>query len=583
MRILSFVFLLFSLQVHANIDSLKTEFINAQEDSLKLDLLNSLIQEQLWNHTDSAYVYAEKYLEIAKKIEDPQLIGRGENFKGLCHHVKGEYDKAIQYYFRAVPLFEKAGDTLFAGILNNNIGVCYQSRQDYERAKEYYRSALENFIVVGDEEWKNNMYTNLATLHNALNEYDEAIDYNLKVLDYAELKKDDHLKGTILSNLCGVYFNTGKFQKSIDYGLQSIEFIDTLKDVTVWMVSKTNTGMAYIRTGKYSEAIDHLTESLELSQRYNALEREQKGYEGLSEAYAAMNRHRIALEYYKKSEVIKDSLFNEARDRAIAEANTKYETEKKQQQIENLELTNSLQELKLDQSRKRNAAMIIGLLLLVAIAGLLFNAYRMKKKSLEEKELLLREIHHRVKNNLQIVSSLLNIQQREISDEKASQAIQESKNRVESMGLIHQSLYRNRDLGNIGVREYVEELVDGIMHSYPLKRDQIKYNLRVEDLQLDMDTLIPLGLIINELINNSLKHAFPDRDEGAITLELKKQDDNVHLMIEDDGKGFNDVSDLEQNSSFGFKMIKAFVKKLNAKMESFGDQGSRFLIRFKMV
>ena len=208
----------------------------------------------------------------------------------------------------------------------------------------------------------------------------------------------------------------------------------------------------------------------------------------------------------------------------------------------------------------------------------------MQKKKLEENveeiNLLLREVHHRVKNNLQVVTSLLNIQQRTISDKKAQEAIQESKNRIESMGLIHQSFYQNKNLGEINTREYIQNLVRRLFESYSTSEQRVDWEANVQDIYLDMDTLVPLGLIINEMVSNSLKHAFGENQSGKLSISLERHDDQIKLEISDNGTGLNGILALEKSGSFGFNMIKAFVKKINGRLKLLDGEGTTFQIEF---
>ncbi|MDG1260406.1 MAG: sensor histidine kinase [Flavobacteriales bacterium] len=208
------------------------------------------------------------------------------------------------------------------------------------------------------------------------------------------------------------------------------------------------------------------------------------------------------------------------------------------------------------------------------------NTHKLEEKNaqiqlaLEEKQLMLREIHHRVKNNLQVVSSLLGIQSRHIDDKVAHEAITASRSRVLSMSLIHQNLYTQDSLTNIHIRNYVSDLCSSIMSTYS-RSSQITLHTEVDETQIDVDTLIPLGLITNELINNALKHAFEEEQTGNLWVKLVETQGGLVLEIKDDGVGFN-VEDHQGKGSFGMKMLDAFAKKLRAKWTIKGDNGTTF-------
>lgn len=205
------------------------------------------------------------------------------------------------------------------------------------------------------------------------------------------------------------------------------------------------------------------------------------------------------------------------------------------------------------------------------------NAENEVKRSLDEKELLLREIHHRVKNNMQIISSLLNLQRSYVKDAKADNILQESQGRVKSMALVHEKLYQTDDLARINVAEYIRSLSMNLFHSYTVKQG-INLTLDVGEVYFNIDTAVPLGLIINELVSNSLKYAFSDKDEGEIHISLKKTDDSgiYHLKVRDNGNGFPSNLDINNTNSLGLKLVNTLVNQLDGEMEMVQDNGTCF-------
>ena len=203
------------------------------------------------------------------------------------------------------------------------------------------------------------------------------------------------------------------------------------------------------------------------------------------------------------------------------------------------------------------------------------------RASLQEKEVLLKEIHHRVKNNLQIISSLLNLQSKYINDPSALQMFIDSQNRVKSMALIHEILFRSRDITKIDVAEYIKTISVQIFRSYGAYSKNISLNVQVKDIILDVDTAIPCGLIVTELISNSLKHAFREGMEGSININLFTNDSGIlTLMVKDNGIGLRDYSDLQNVDSLGLKLVWTLVNQLSGKVEVDCTLGTTFMITF---
>ena len=212
------------------------------------------------------------------------------------------------------------------------------------------------------------------------------------------------------------------------------------------------------------------------------------------------------------------------------------------------------------------------------------------KKSLEEKEILLKEIHHRVKNNLQIISSLLNLQSRYINDEEMLDIYKESQNRVKSMAIIHEKLYQSEDLARIDFGDYVKSLVLDLFNSYGI--NNISYDINIHDVLLDINTAIPCGLIVNELVTNSIKHGFlsnmspvnsPSSRRDKIAVYMTKEEDVYNLSVYDNGVGFPDDLDFHHTDSLGMQLVISLTSQLRGTLELERTEGTLFRIIFKEV
>jgi PAS domain S-box-containing protein len=205
------------------------------------------------------------------------------------------------------------------------------------------------------------------------------------------------------------------------------------------------------------------------------------------------------------------------------------------------------------------------------------------QKSLEEKEMLLKEIHHRVKNNLMIISSLLNLQSRYIKDKTSKNIFKESQNRAMSMALIHERLYQSTDLKSIDFGDYIKTLSTDLYRTYVPDTTLIKLNLNLENEMVDIDTTVPLGLIINELITNSLKHAFTDGHKGEINIEFYKQNNEFILIVNDNGIGFPEDIDFRNSDSLGLRLVNTLVVQIDGEITLDNSKGTQFKIIFKEI
>jgi two-component sensor histidine kinase len=205
---------------------------------------------------------------------------------------------------------------------------------------------------------------------------------------------------------------------------------------------------------------------------------------------------------------------------------------------------------------------------------------KLLEQSLKEKEMLLKEIHHRVKNNLMIISSLLNLQSRYLKDEESREIFKESQNRAKSMALIHQRLYESTDLKNIGFKEYITTLANELYRNYVKDPSRVSLELEIEDVNIDINNAIPLGLILNELITNAMKYAFPDDEKGIINVSFCKKGDKYILKVADNGKGFPKDLDYKKSDSLGLQLVTNLSYQINGEIELDRTEGTAFILTF---
>jgi PAS domain S-box-containing protein len=202
------------------------------------------------------------------------------------------------------------------------------------------------------------------------------------------------------------------------------------------------------------------------------------------------------------------------------------------------------------------------------------------RSSLEEKEVLLKEIHHRVKNNLQIVSSMLNLQMAQIKDANALELFQESQDRVRSIALFHEKLYQSKDLARVDIAEYLKGLTSGLFATYGVNPDALALSVEAENIPLSVDAAISCGLIVNELVSNSLKHAFPHGRKGVVVVRLQETAGNVTLEVSDDGVGVPRHIDFRNPATLGLKLVTILTEQLRGTVELDRSAGTRFIVRF---
>ena len=206
------------------------------------------------------------------------------------------------------------------------------------------------------------------------------------------------------------------------------------------------------------------------------------------------------------------------------------------------------------------------------------------RAQLQEKDVLLKEVHHRVKNNMQVVSSLLNLQSRRVKDPAVSEMFKESQGRIRSMALVHERLYQSTDLSRIEFSEYLRNLATHLFHSYQVDASRVQLKIEAEEVHLNINTAIPCGLIVNELVSNALKHGFPEGRRGQLGIDLRRvAGDGYVLRVMDDGVGFPEALDFRKTETLGLQIVNTLVSQIDASIDLAREQGTEFTIHFQEV
>lgn len=587
---LLFLFAHFDVPIFAQnkVDSLKQVLAKTKVDSTRLNILSDIIKQSLYSDPTEARKFAQQYLSIAQKNKIMKEIARGTNLIGMTYHVSGDINKALDYYIEALKKYESIKDSLYMGISMNNIGACYQFRKKPKETIEYYENALSIFKKINNQQWLANVSYNLASQYADQKNFAKSLSTSQLALKSFQELKDKNSEGLAFTQIGRIYLDTEKYKQAIPYFLKSNQLIKEEDDPIAIGINYENLGSAYTQIGKYSEGESNLLRAIDIFRKHQSLEHLTKSLAAIKTLYAKWGKFQEAFLYGEEFQKANDSLFNATKDERMLETIKKYDLDKKEQQISLLNSQNELKDLKIKKSEVEAVFYGLGILGLIILVGVGFYLYQIKKKTseelsqkntiiteaLHEKEVLMQEIHHRVKNNLQVVSSLLSIQSRHLTDNQAIEAIKEGQNRVKTMGFIHQSLYQENDFRGVNMKNYISKLIKNLFNSYNTQPEKIQLKTEIKELNLDIDTVVPLGLIINELVTNALKYAFPEDKKGIIWVKTNLENERFILQVYDDGVGLPEDFSIEKSNSMGYQLIQNFVNKLSAQLSVLNKNGT---------
>lgn len=490
-----------------------------------------------------AFRFAEETLKLGEKYQDKKAIAMAYSDMSNLFWKQGKYDMGVEYAQKSLALFEERG-------IND---------LDYD----FTLHVMGNNLI------------DLGRLDEALPYLDLAAEIGEQYGFY------NNLSDTYIA-MCQLHSKMGELQKAEQAGKAALKYAKLLENDFMIIRSLLAIGKLKNEEKQFGNAIAYLTEGIRLAgDNFGDDFHLSLIFFELSRAYEGTLEFDKAIEAYKKYHYLNGKVFDVATDNKLAEIQTRLELRAKENTI-------SLQTEKLKQQKVLQLFIMTLAGFLVLFLFLLFRVFLKKQKYsllLEkqnwEKEFLLKEVHHRVKNNLQTISSLLSLQAAHIADPDLQTIMTESQNRVQSIGMIHQNLYQGENLSAIEMKKYFLSLGSFIIDSFDAV-DRVSLDCPMEELELDVDRAIPIGLIVNELMTNCLKYAFPENRKGKISISLSELDSHLHLTVADDGIGYCQKEHIN-NQGFGIHLIKLLTQQLNGKMTLTTQRGTEVSFEFQTI
>ena len=572
----------------------------------------------LLEQEDAALADLRAALQLSRAVHNAQSIAVYNNLSTLYVR-RDDYKNGLNYGLLGIKTVESLGDTsIVAAMAYNQVGVVYRRLKDNGKALPYFRKAL---ALVQRKPYDGDVVTVISNTVSSLEQAGQPAAALRLLTRFAKQypPQDDAMRSLLTAvQLLGLHTTLKQYALAQHDYDQLQALVKPLPEASPQFDFIYGKAIAFLlATRQYEQARATLARQENYYRRQqNALFNKGQNQLNWFRLDSTLGNYPAAIRHYQRYIALKDSLFTQAKTKEISRLDIQYQSQQKDQEIklqkQNIQLLTKqrlLQQQQLQRGQQLRNALLAGAVLLVLVLGLGYNRYCLKQRSnqlleaqqveinqqnhslarllaekgllLEEKEWMLKEIHHRVKNNLEVISSLLNLQSNFLPDPVVQGALRESQNRVHAMALLHQKLYQSDSLARVNMPEYIHDIVEHLVHSFD-RQDSVRPHLTVEAIELDVATATPLGLILNEAVTNSLKYAFPHQQTGVIAVSLAcTGPQRYQLTIADNGVGMAEGFYVEHVRTLGITMIKGLSQQLDADLTIAQDSGVQITLQFE--
>jgi two-component system, sensor histidine kinase PdtaS len=507
---------------------------------------------------------------------------------GRQQYFRGNYKVAASHLNFAMRAARKLNLKALESEALEYLGILYHVMPGTEfQSASTLKKALFLKVKLNDKKGMLRMMEKLGDVYYQQNNFDSTMRYLNQSINLATELNLYHDADLSKLNRVGVYIRQHRMnvaKRDLNYIIKHTADTGDTNIMIRYFIQKGN----YFTSGSFfSEGMDYYNKAMKVAGRIGMPELYSLVYKNMADAYSDKGMYKEAWQFQQKynNQIVG---FYAENIPVIKELELNINSNLTKDKIDWLSAENKLNEIKLENEKRIGRILLAGTITFLLLATVIFYLYQKQKsknhiikKQSDELITLMKEVDHRVKNNLQIISSLLDMQSLIIKDKHAAMAVKEGRNRVQSMALIHQNLYNEGNSNGIAINIYINNLAQSLFHSYNIHQGQIELKMEIENLRLDVDTVIPIGLVLNELISNSLKYAFKSNAEGSISITLQRHNEVLFLKVKDNGKGFPVTLDTARSSSFGMRMIKAFAQKLKADLDIYNDDGACVTMRIR--
>lgn len=544
-----------------------------------------LVNEEL-KFNEARVLFAEAAI-IAQQQNDFEGIAKANYRIGRSFYYQDNYVLALRYFLVAEEAIDNNGGFVAEAPVFIAIGVIYDALESHQQAVDYHQRALDQAKAEDNAFYAAIIYNNLAESYYLANDFNRAIaEANNSYQMYDSLDYDMG-KSEVLPKMGHIELARGDVKQAKVYFDQALSIIIRDKDHPRYGMGYMGLSQYYREINDLDKEYEYLLKAKHYTDSLKQLKTQFDIYQLLAQNAEARDDFESALGFTRVYEAMNDSL-QKIQDQIITnETLAQFDSQQKEEDIQNLSQENERNAQRLKNQRNWIIVILIGIGLLIGISILVYQLYKRNRKarlSVEDKNeqisTLIKELHHRVKNNLQVVSGMLQLQASNSENTETKASLHEGQQRIKAMALIHEKLYQKENISKIDLGEYLEELTKSI-HMLSLKPNQeVTLHFDFVELMLDIDMAVSIGLMCNEIVTNAFKHGFKDGRNGAISISSKHLENHqVELTIIDNGIGMEKPPS-ESSGELGLRLVRGLVWQVDGELLIEHEENSKFIIRF---
>jgi two-component system, sensor histidine kinase PdtaS len=521
------------------------------------------------------YAVAREYhlrtVEQAEKTSNWERAEDGYHGLGILYTMIGEFEQSVKYYLESVKVAEKWEHQEGVVFTHQNISNTYLKAKNYDMALRNIEETYQMALRLGDSLRLANVLRVYGNIKTAVKDYDDALVKHEAAKSIFESQGNEECLAETYLSIGDIYFQLKNYAQAEYYFSECTARAEFLPNYTRAECFNKYGNLFQIQS-KIPEAIMAFQESLNITNALGFNEIARENHLALANIYEEKNQPDSAYTYLKLADKLGVVLFQEKKQRGLAEVQFKFDVEKRDLKI-------AAQQQQLSQSNLFRWILVGSLLILTGLLYATWKQMREKQNANKRNELIIKELHHRVKNNMQTIASMMRLQARQAQDPLVSAILLENKARLETFSMLHQQLYIADNIETLDLQPFIQDIIEKVRYSNGLDNTQLKTHVRLENTKLGVETALSVGLILNELLTNSLKYAYPSLNRmKPLEINIDILNDRFHYA--DNGEALEPDFDFKNKAGFGIQFISSFASQIKAKYKFFVDKGVHFDLVF---